>query len=97
MLRRLKRRSLANLREEIEPVEQHRLAAFSIDWSGLSNEPPRGVNAAADAVARLQGAAIPASILERDVLAMRAHESSQHIDKMLVAGELVWIGRESLG
>ena len=97
VLRRLKRRSLANLREEIEPVEQHRLAAFSIDWSGLSNEPPRGVNAAADAVARLQGAAIPASILERDVLAMRAHESSQHIDKMLVAGELVWIGRESLG
>ncbi|CAN5825024.1 ATP-dependent helicase [soil metagenome] len=97
VLKRLKRRSLANLRQEIEPVDQHRLARFSLDWQGISADPPRGVNAAAEAVARLQGSSIPASILERDVLSLRARDASAHLDRMLVSGDLVWVGREPLG
>ncbi len=97
VLRRLKRRSLAILRDEIEPVEPQALARFSSMWQGVSSDPPRGREALANTVARLAGATIPASVLERDVLATRVAEASAHLDSLMLAGDLVWIGREPLG
>jgi ATP-dependent Lhr-like helicase len=96
VLKRLKRRSLANLREEIEPVEPHRLARFVIDWHRISAE-RRGVDAAGEAITQLQGSSIPASILERDVLVSRSPDAGTYLDRMLISGELVWVGREPLG
>jgi ATP-dependent Lhr-like helicase len=96
VLKRLKRRSLANLREEIEPVEPHRLARFVIDWHRISDE-RRGVDAAGEAITQLQGSSIPASILERDVLVSRSPDAGTYLDRMLISGELVWVGREPLG
>ncbi|HUF95940.1 MAG TPA: DEAD/DEAH box helicase [Acidimicrobiia bacterium] len=96
VLKRLKRRSLANLREEIEPVEPHRLARFVIDWHRISDE-RRGVESAGEAISQLQGSSIPASILERDVLVSRSPEASPYLDRMLISGDLVWVGREPLG
>ena len=40
VLRRLKRRSLAVLRREIEPVPFASLAAFNIAWQGVRDDPP---------------------------------------------------------
>jgi ATP-dependent Lhr-like helicase len=97
VLRRLKRRSLAALRQEIEPVEPSSLARFSSEWQGVSTDPPRGRNALGDAVRRLAGAAIPASVLERDVLAARVADVDQGIDSLMLSGELVWIGHGSIG
>ncbi|MGB7860244.1 MAG: crosslink repair DNA glycosylase YcaQ family protein, partial [Acidimicrobiia bacterium] len=97
VLRRLKRRSLAVLRSEIEPVEPHALARFAIAWQGVSGNPPRGRNALGDAISHLTGAAIPASTLERDVLSVRVGDAGSAIDQLMLAGELVWVGRGGLG
>jgi ATP-dependent Lhr-like helicase len=97
VLRRLKRRSLAVLRSEIEPVEAEALARFELQWQGVSVDPPRGKNALADTLRRLTGVAIPASVLERDVLAARVADAGSAIDNLFLAGDLVWIGQGSLG
>jgi ATP-dependent helicase Lhr and Lhr-like helicase len=97
VLKRLKRRSLARLRSEIEPVEASALARFEIAWQGVSPEPPRGRNALTEAIRRLTGAAIPASTLERDVLAVRVADPGTGIDELMLTGDLVWVGVEPLG
>ena len=66
VLRQLRRRSLASLRREIEPVEGDALARFLPAWQGAGSR-RRGVDAIAEAVAQMQGAAIAASVIERDV------------------------------
>jgi ATP-dependent Lhr-like helicase len=95
VLRRLKRRSLANLRREIEPVDDQALARFAIRWAGLTGSPARGQHALTEALRSLAGYAVPASVLERDILPTRVSEAS--IDRLLLAGDLVWIGAGSLG
>ena len=97
VLRRLKRRSLAVLRREIEPVPAPSLAAFTVAWQGVRDEPPRGDTALAEAIGRLTGAVIPASVLERDVLASRVADPAAHLDRLLLDGDLVWVGHDSLG
>jgi ATP-dependent Lhr-like helicase len=97
VLKRLKRRSLAALRSEIEPVEPSALARFEVLWQGVSNDPPRGKNALADAIHKLSGFPMPASVLERDVLAARVADPGTGIDQLMLAGDLVWVGQGSLG
>ena len=96
VLRRLKRRSLAVLRREIEPVPPASLAAFNIAWQAVRDDPPSSSTALTDAMSRLSGAVIPASVLERDVLASRVAEPSTHLDRLLLDGDLVWVGHDSL-
>ncbi len=97
VLRRLKRRSLAILRKEIEPVEPAALARFSIGWHGVRPDPPRGRNALGDVLGRLAGVAIPASVLERDILSVRIADAGPVLDRMLADGDLVWVGAGPLG
>ena len=97
VLKRLKRRSLAALRSEIEPVEPTALARFEIAWQGVSADPPRGRGALGDAVHKVTGVPIPASTLERDVLAARVSDVGTVIDDLMLTGDLVWVGRGSLG
>lgn len=97
VLRRLKRRSLAVLRGEIEPVPAGTLAAFAPVWQGVTGEPPGGPHALRRAVASLFGASIPASALERDVLAVRVSDAGADLDSMLLTGDLVWVGRGRIG
>jgi ATP-dependent Lhr-like helicase len=97
VLRRLKRRSLSVLRREIEPVSPASLAAFSVAWQGVREDPPTSQTALTDALARLTGSVIPASVLERDVLAARVAEPETLLDRLLLDGDLVWIGHGSLG
>jgi ATP-dependent Lhr-like helicase len=97
VLRRLKRRSLAVLRNEIEPVEPAALAQFGLIWQGVTSDPPSGRNALSDAIRSLTGAAIPASVLERDVLASRVADAGGGVDALMLAGDLVWVGAGTLG
>ncbi len=97
VLKRLKRRSLASLRQEIEPVDQPQYANFNVVWQGAADEVKRGSTAYETAIKRLQGAAIPASVIERDILNPRVINSSEFLDKNLSSGDLVWVGREALG
>jgi ATP-dependent Lhr-like helicase len=97
VLRRLKRRSLAVLRHEIEPVDHAALARFLPRWHRADLDPARGRTALLEAIGRLQAAEIPASVLERDVLAARVADAAPLLDQLAVEGEVVWVGRGSLG
>ncbi len=95
VLRRLRRRSLAALRSEVEAVEPNVLGSFLPAWHGVGgggSTPGRLL----ETISRLQGAAIPASALERDVLASRLDYTPDLLDSVLASGEVVWIGRGSL-
>ncbi|NUU21483.1 MAG: DEAD/DEAH box helicase, partial [Streptomycetaceae bacterium] len=71
VLRMLRRRSLAALRHEVEPVPPVALARFLPVWQGVGGPGSgglRGVDGLVRAVEQLQGAAVPASALEKLVL-----------------------------
>lgn len=96
VLRRIKRRSLAELRGEIEPVPPETLARFLPQWHGV-DAARRGRTAMTEIVRRLQGADIPASDLESRILARRIDGAPQLLDQMMADGEVLWIGRGPLG
>ena len=97
VLRMLRRRSLARLRQEIEPVDQAVLGRFATTWQGIVKR-RRGADALLDVVEQLQGAAIAASTLESDVLPARIDGyDPADLDAVTAAGEVVWIGVEALG
>ncbi len=97
VLRSLRRRSLATLRQDVEPVEPHVLGRFLVGWHGLT-APRAGLDALLDAVEQLQGAPLVASVLEREVLPARvAGYTPAQLDTLVSAGEVIWVGVESLG
>ncbi|HEX2155341.1 MAG TPA: DEAD/DEAH box helicase [Acidimicrobiia bacterium] len=96
VLRRIKRRSLSELRGEIEPVEEAALGRFLPVWHGVGSG-ARGRAALLEVIHRLQAAEIPASVLERDILEPRVGEAVPLLDQLMVEGEIVWSGRGSLG
>ncbi|MFO1537919.1 MAG: DEAD/DEAH box helicase, partial [Actinomycetota bacterium] len=97
VLRRLRRRSLARLRREVEPVDAEAFARFLTDWHGIG-EGRGGTDTLLDAVARLQGAPVPASVLETDVLPARVDGyRPADLDELLATGEVVWIGAGGIG
>jgi ATP-dependent Lhr-like helicase len=100
VLRRLRRRSLAALRREVEPVPQEAMARFLGAWQGIGPAGPRSADADAlfRVVEQLQGAAVPASALERQVLAARL--PGYHpglLDELCASGEVIWAGAGALG
>ena len=97
VLRRIRRRCLAALRQEVEPVPPEALARFLPAWQGVGGR-RRGADALADVVAQLQGAPVAASVLEADVLAGRmAGYKPADLDQLCTSGEIVWIGAGALG
>ena len=97
VLRRLKRRSLAALRQEIEAVEQGALGRFLPAWQGIGRTTRHDVGALTEVIRTLQGSAVPASIIERDVLPARMEYRPELLDQLMVAGEIVWVGRGPIG
>jgi ATP-dependent helicase Lhr and Lhr-like helicase len=97
VLRSLRRRSLAALRREVEAVPVEALARFLPAWHGVGSE-ARGTDRLLDVVFTLQGLALPASVIERDVLRARvAGYRTALLDELVARGEVVWVGRGSLG
>jgi ATP-dependent Lhr-like helicase len=110
VLRLLRRRSLATLRREVEPVDPVTLARFLPAWHGVVASPSatgsaglpfRGAAALerlAEVVDQLVGLPIPASVLERDVLPARVPGYQPRLlDELGAMGEVAWVGRGSLG
>ena len=97
VLKLLRRRSLARLRKEIEAVDGTVLGRFLPAWHGITL-PRDGPDALIETIEQLQGAALPASVLEIDVLPARlgAYRPAD-LDALSASGELVWIGAGSLG
>jgi ATP-dependent helicase Lhr and Lhr-like helicase len=101
ILRLIRRKSLARLRREVEPVEQHTLARFLAHWQGLLM-PRRSSHAQLDslldAIESLQGAPIPASLMETSILPARvAGYEPSGLDTLIAAGEVAWAGVEAIG
>jgi ATP-dependent Lhr-like helicase len=97
VLRSIRRRSLARLRKEVEPVEQRTLARLFTRWQGVV-QPRRGLDALLDVIENLQGAPLPASILETEILPARllGYKPSD-LDTLIAAGEVVWVGLDPIG
>ncbi|MCF3120700.1 ATP-dependent helicase [Streptomyces arenae] len=97
VLRRLRRRSLAALRHELEPVPPAALAQFLPQWQHLSGHGLRGIDGLVRAVEQLQGATVSASALEKLVLPSRvAGYHPAMLDELTSAGEVIWAGAGSL-
>jgi ATP-dependent Lhr-like helicase len=92
VLRLLKRRSLAQLRKQVEPVEQAALARFLYSWQGLA-EPRRGLDGLLDVIEQLQGLSLPTPDWEDEVLPRRlVNFRPADLDELCAAGEVVWRG-----
>ena len=97
VLRRLRSRSLAKLRRQVEPVPPDALGRFLVAWHGIGNQ-RRGLEALLDAIEQLQGAPLPFSVLEREILPARVSGyQPAMLDTLMGAGEVVWTGVEPLG
>jgi ATP-dependent Lhr-like helicase len=97
VLRQLRRRSLAALRREVEPVEPAAFARFLPAWQGVGSG-RRGLDALVEAVGVLQGAPVPASVLDTDVLASRVPGyRPADLDGLCTSGDLVWLGAGAIG
>ncbi len=97
VLRTLRRRSLAALRREVESVPQEALARFLPAWHGIGVR-AGGTERLLEVVFQLQGLALPASVIERDVIASRVgNYNPRLLDELVSMGEVVWVGRGSLG
>jgi ATP-dependent Lhr-like helicase len=101
MLRLIRRKSLARLRREVEPVEQFTLARFLTHWQGVLAPRRSGhgnLDGLLDSIDSLQGAPLPASLVETAILPARIAEYAQAgLDTLIAAGEVAWAGVEPIG
>ena len=102
VLRLLRRRCLARLRKEAEPVPPEVLARFLPAWHGIggsggSARRRADAGAVLEVIERLGGAPVPASALETLVLPGRVPGYSPGLlDELTSAGEIVWAGAGAL-
>ena len=97
VLRAIRRRSLAKLRHEAEPVEQAALARLMTSWQGATKK-RRGLDALLEVIETLQGYPMAASIFESEILSARIDDyKPSDLDTLSAAGEIVWVGLEPLG
>jgi ATP-dependent Lhr-like helicase len=100
VLRRLRRRSLAALRREVEPVPTEAMARFLGAWQGVGPAGPRSADADAlfRVVEQLQGPPSP----PRPWSARSSRPASPAtaracLDELCASGEVVWAGAGALG
>jgi ATP-dependent Lhr-like helicase len=97
VLQKVRRKTLAKLRREVEPAAQHAFVRMVTRWQGVA-VPRRGLDALVDTIELLQGASLPASELEREILPARISDYRiGDLDALLASGEVVWVGRERIG
>ncbi len=104
VLRKLRRRSLAALRAEVEPVDAAAYGRFLPAWQhvltpGSARDQPalRGLDGIVTAVDQLSGVPVPASAWEPLVLAGRvANYQPAMLDELMAAGEVLWSGAGAL-
>ena len=96
VLRKLRRRSLARLRQEIEPVSHDAVARFLPAWQRVGGA-LRGVDGVVAAIDQLAGCPVPASALEPLVLASRVRDyEPSMLDELTASGEVIWTGHSPL-
>ena len=100
VLRLIKRRSVALLRHQIEPVSQAALATFLPRWQSIGTHGStrlRGPDGVLHAIRAMAGVAVPASALEESIMPLRVTGySPAMLDELTAAGEVLWTGSAPL-
>ncbi|HEY4269272.1 MAG TPA: ATP-dependent helicase [Galbitalea sp.] len=97
ILRRLRSRSLAALRHEVEPVSQDTFGRFLPAWQHVGSKTLKGIDGLVQVIDQLGGVALPASAWETLVLPARLRDYSQAwLDELTVTGEVLWSGAGAL-
>ena len=102
VLRVARRRCLAALRKEVEPVDAAALAGFLPVWHGAAAFGEKAERGGADrlleVIGQLEALPLAVSHLEADVLEQRVRGyQGQLLDELVAAGEVMWVGAGSLG
>ena len=97
ILRRLKRRTLAKLRDAVAPVDAATFGLFLPRWQELGSE-RGGMARLLEVVHQLEGLDLPWSALHQTLLPARVADFSVDMLDMLAAtGQIVWVGAGALG
>jgi ATP-dependent Lhr-like helicase len=97
VLRRLRRRTLARLRQEVAPVDAATLGRFLPRWHGIG-EDMRGPQRLMEVLPQLEGLLVPWSMLDRVLLLARVPDyRSEDLDMLAATGQIVWVGGGALG
>ncbi|MFZ3453915.1 ATP-dependent helicase [Arthrobacter sp. 7Tela_A1] len=96
VLRRLRRRSLAALRSDVEPVDPPTYGRFLPVWQNVGSS-LRGLDGVATVIDQLSGVPIPASAWEPLILGSRVRDyAPSMLDELTATGEVIWSGTGSL-
>ncbi|MGG7466146.1 ATP-dependent helicase [Plantibacter sp. YIM 135347] len=96
VLRRLRIRSLAALRHEVEPVDHATFGRFLPSWQHIGGS-LKGIDGVAAVIDQLAGTLIPASAWESLILPSRVSDySPAMLDELTATGEVVWSGGGTL-
>lgn len=98
VLKILRRRSLAALRAQVEPVSPAAYGRFLPAWQHVGSPHSTGIDGLAAVIEQLAGVPIPASAVESLVLPQRVGDyQPAMLDELLAAGEITWSGAGQIG
>ncbi len=98
VLKILRRRSLAALRAQVEPVSTAAYGRFLPAWHQVSSTHNSGIDGLAHVIDQLAGVPIPASAVEPLVFGQRVRDyQPSMLDELLASGEVTWSGAGQIG
>lgn len=98
VLRILRRRSLAALRAQVEPVSTAAYGRFLPSWQHVGSTHSTGIDGLAAVIEQLAGVPLPASAVESLVFGQRVRDYQPAIlDELLASGEVMWSGAGQIG
>ncbi|MDF3337279.1 ATP-dependent helicase [Mycolicibacterium septicum] len=98
VLRILRRRSLAALRAQVEPVSTAAYGRFLPAWQHVGSTHSAGIDGLAAVIEQLAGVPIPASAVESLVFGQRVRDyQPAMLDELLASGEVMWSGAGQIG
>ncbi|MET0756588.1 MAG: ATP-dependent helicase [Mycobacterium sp.] len=98
VLKILRRRSLAALRAQVEPVSTAAYGRFLPAWHQVASTHNSGVDGLAAVIDQLAGVPIPASAVEALMFGQRVRDyQPAMLDELLAAGDVTWSGAGQIG
>ncbi|MGW4097594.1 ATP-dependent helicase [Mycobacterium sp. NPDC004974] len=98
VLRILRRRSLAALRAQVEPVSTAAYGRFLPAWQHVGSSHSAGIDGLAAVIEQLAGVPVPASAVESLVFGQRVRDyQPAMLDELLASGEVMWSGAGQIG
>ncbi|MFI5509525.1 ATP-dependent helicase [Mycobacterium sp. NPDC051804] len=98
ILKILRRRSLAALRAQVEPVSTAAYGRFLPAWQQVGSTHNSGIDGLATVIEQLAGVPIPASAVEPLVFGLRVRDyQPAMLDELLASGEVTWSGVGQIG